>query len=311
MTDLLQAAFIAIMRLMIVKRKPGQIFSSENWRDYSFGRLWPLIAPIAAKRQPELAELIATAQGIVVDIGPGRCFDSWVSYHTYWHILGTGAQLYYYKEHAKNIKHIFFIEPNESMHNKLKKNAAAAQVDGKYTILACGAENMVSELTRLTVPPGCVDAIVSIMCLCSVPDVETKVARAMYEMLAPGGRLLIWEHVLNQDSSMGRAYQKCLQPVWPALLGGCHLMEKTDDHLRSAGEWSSVDLRRPKDDPRGSPVPFIYGTLIKAVDSKEAIKPEISEAWKHDIFNSEDGLLKLRTCLMRKELSQMYSFIVM
>jgi len=150
------------------------------------------------------------------------------------------------------------------MHIKLRERATKTGLDGRYTIIAAGAESLVTELGKYGVLPGSVNAIVSILCLCGVPAVESKVVGVLYEMLAPGGQLVIWEHVLNRESVIARGYQRLLQFSWPHLVGGCSLMEKTDEILKNAGNWKIVDLRRPKADPLASPIPYVFGTLVKA-----------------------------------------------
>jgi hypothetical protein len=177
---------------------------------------------------------------------------------------GSGDQLYYYTPLVDRITHIYFVEPNTSMHNKLREKASKTGLNGKYTIITAGAEDLVAELGKHGVLPGTVNAIVSILCLCGVPAVESKVVGVLYKMLASGGQLVIWEHVLNRDSVVARGYQRLLQFSWPHLVGGCSLMEKTDEYLRNAGNWKSVDLKRPKADPLASPIPYVFGTLVKA-----------------------------------------------
>jgi hypothetical protein len=61
----------SFFKLIFIKKTPGQIFSSAYWRDDAFNRLWTMIGPIAAKRQPELEVALANISGVVVDIGTG------------------------------------------------------------------------------------------------------------------------------------------------------------------------------------------------------------------------------------------------
>lgn len=40
-----------------------------------------------------------------------------------------------------------------------------------------------------------VDCIVSVLCLCSIPDAKTNIAE-LYRCLKPGGRWYVYEHVI-------------------------------------------------------------------------------------------------------------------
>ena len=48
------------------------------------------------------------------------------------------------------------------------------------------------------------------------------------------------------------------------MLGGCELKRKTDQWLKNAGEWASVELERGKDETGYEVVPHVVGKLVKA-----------------------------------------------
>jgi len=72
-----------------------------------------------------------------------------------------------------------------------------AGLRGKYTLLSCGAEDT-DVLETHGITDGSVDTIVSIQVLCSV-DKPGDVAKGLYKLLKPGGKLIFWEHHHSHD----------------------------------------------------------------------------------------------------------------
>lgn len=93
-------------------------------------------------------------------------------------------------------------------------------------LLAASAE-------ALPLPDGCVDTVVSTLCLCSIPDVPRALAQ-IRRVLAPGGIYLFLEHGLCSDPRVA-AWQKRLTPFWRRIAGGCHLDRPIADLLIAAG----------------------------------------------------------------------------
>ncbi len=86
---------------------------------------------------------------------------------------------------------------------------------------------------RLPFENGAFDTVVTTLVLCSVCDV----ARALGEVrrvLAPGGRYLVLEHGLADDAKIQK-WQKRLNPLNRAMLGGCNLNRPTTELVTSAG----------------------------------------------------------------------------
>jgi hypothetical protein len=52
-----------------------------------------------------------------------------------------------------------------------------------------------------TIAPGSIDCIVSILCLCSIPDQEQNI-KALYKLLKPGGQWYVYEHVKVKRGGM-------------------------------------------------------------------------------------------------------------
>ena len=120
---------------------------------------------------PGTIELIETASGVVLDLGPG-----------------TGTQLHLYT--PSKITKVYGAEPAVDMHAELKRSADRHQLREKYEILAAGAESstLVPALAKKGIlgksgqaGEGIFDTIVSLRALCGVPDQE-ETAAGLYRL---------------------------------------------------------------------------------------------------------------------------------
>src|SRR5690606_12864960 len=103
------------------------------------------------------AELFADLRGTVLEIGPG-----------------TGPNLVYIPAGV----HWIGVEPNRAMHAYLR---AEAERMGREIELRAGRAE------RLDVDDASVDAVISTLVLCSVPDLDDTLEE-VYRVLRPGGR---------------------------------------------------------------------------------------------------------------------------
>lgn len=95
-----------------------------------------------------------------------------------------------------------------------------------------------------------VDTIVSVLTLCSVPFPERTVREFVTAFLAPGGRLLWYEHVASPRRDI-RLYQRLWTPVWSALFDGCKLDRPTPQYIENVGIWSKRETwGKPEEDPK-------------------------------------------------------------
>lgn len=92
------------------------------------------------------------------------------------------------------VTHVFGVEPNAEVHHLLQQQVRSAGLDSVYEIVPVGIEDLASSGC---VPKGSVDCIVSILCLCSIPDPERNI-RELYSYLKPGGRWYVYEHVKHE-----------------------------------------------------------------------------------------------------------------
>jgi SAM-dependent methyltransferase len=211
--------------------------------------------------------LLARASGVVLDIGPG-----------------SGTQMPLLCSPA--IKTIYGPEPCLPLHEELHRRVLSAGLEGKYHILPCSAERsaLVPALRKCGVPiepdsrdnnndvtVGTVfDTIICIRVLCSVPDPDRTIAD-LYDLLRPGGQLLVVEHVVNPwlSSPKGSIVARLAQSLysllgWSFFVGDCRMNRDTTASLKKAAEkdggWETFDLEPSFE---WSPLSYISGVLVK------------------------------------------------
>lgn len=138
---------------------------------------------------------VAPASGIILDIGPGPGF--WVDL--------------YAKANTGDLK-VFGVEPNAAAHDDLRMRVHEAGLDGVYNIVPVGIEHInkvkVTGVDGSTskIEKGSVDCIVTLLCLCGIPEPEKNIAE-LYQYLKKGGRWYVFEHVKNNGGWFMRFYQ--------------------------------------------------------------------------------------------------------
>jgi ubiquinone/menaquinone biosynthesis C-methylase UbiE len=81
-------------------------------------------------------------------------------------------------------------------------------------------------------PDNSFDSVHVALVLCSVDDVAATLGE-IHRVLAPGGRLIVLEHVRG-DGAMGR-FQDLIAKPWSWLASGCHPNRRTIDAIAAAG----------------------------------------------------------------------------
>lgn len=183
----------------------------------------------AARRR----EVLAPARGRVVEVG-----------------CGDGLS---FRAYPAAVTRVTAVEPEPTLRAAAARAAAVAPVP--VTVLGGTAD-------RLPVGDGEEDAVVFSQVLCSVGDVPAALREAR-RVLAPGGALLIYEHVRSQDRAAA-ALQALASPLWARAAGGCRL--DTDLPALLAAEGFRLDARRVSFAPaRGGPrLPFLLGVARPA-----------------------------------------------
>jgi len=107
------------------------------------------------------------------------------------------------------IEKVYGVEPGLESHPGLRRRAKEAGLEGVYEILPVGIEDIskVSVDGASFVEKGSVDCIVSLLCLCSIPEPEKNI-KELYGYLKEGGRWYVFEHVVVDEANWPmRAYQ--------------------------------------------------------------------------------------------------------
>lgn len=203
--------------------------------------------------------MLANARGVILDVGPG-----------------AGDQLFRFSQ-PQNIEMIYGAEPGVDLHAALRRNAEKAKLGEKYKVLTCGAEpeSLVPALAKERLlgkensfANGIFDEIICIRVLCGVPKLQETI-QTLYKCLKPGGRLVVLEHVINDDHKPGSVVSKFFQHLymalgWPFWAGGCELTRDTTAVLMKAAEvdggWSEVKLEKLDE---WSVIPHVVGYCTK------------------------------------------------
>ncbi|HEY3109294.1 MAG TPA: methyltransferase domain-containing protein [Chloroflexota bacterium] len=168
-----------------------------------------LLARATRWHEPLLADrkraLLGDLRGRVLEIGPG-----------------TGVNLAYLPDGVTWIG----VEPNAYLRERLRARAAARP--------GLVAEVRAGTAERLPVPDRSVDAVVSTLVLCSVPDPGAAL-REVRRVLRPGGRFVFVEHVGAPPGTWLRRLQRAVRPIWSAVADGCHPDRDTLEAVERAG----------------------------------------------------------------------------
>jgi SAM-dependent methyltransferase len=157
--------------------------------------------------------LFASLPPTVVEIGPG-----------------TGANLRYYRPGSRLVA----IEPNRHMHAPLRK--AAQRYGIELELRDEGAD-------AIGLPDASVDAVVSTLVLCTVPD-PAATLREVRRILRPGGRFVFLEHVrAGQGHPVLRMVQRSVARPWRWFFEGCDVLRDTEATLARTG-WAHLEVHR-------------------------------------------------------------------
>lgn len=121
--------------------------------------------------------------GVVLEVGPGS---------------GLWASVFAHPSLAQGITKIYGVEPNAAHHVELRQRIAAAGLYDTYEVVPCGIEDLAAS-GRLE--KGSVDCVVSILCMCSIPEPE-KHAKELFGYLKDGGRWFVYEHVRCESEKL-------------------------------------------------------------------------------------------------------------
>jgi ubiquinone/menaquinone biosynthesis C-methylase UbiE len=137
---------------------------------------------------------------------------------------GTGANAVHYTDAVTSL---VLTEPDPHMARRLRAKLAADPPPFEYEVVETGAE-------ALPAADRSIDTVVSTLVLCTVDEPE-RAAAEVARVLAPGGRLLLIEHVRDPTGRRLASWQDRLQRPWGWVAGGCHPNRDTRATLAAAG----------------------------------------------------------------------------
>jgi SAM-dependent methyltransferase len=114
-----------------------------------------------------------------------------------------------------SISKIYGIEPNPQSYTALRQRVKDIGLEDVYEVVPVGIED-VTDPTAWDgkIEPGSVDCIVGVLCLCSIPDQEKNI-HYLYNLLKPGGRWYVYEHV---KATRGGLFMRLYQRKYPSLM---------------------------------------------------------------------------------------------
>ncbi len=197
----------------------SKLFSPSEFLAVSFGKFWgtvgpnikedfkPRVIPVLDGRARDgkiVAEPVyEPLSGVIMEVGAGS--GMWMDVLASFTAVGSpdagpdgpANNLRKRKTGASGggVTKIYGVEPNEISAASLRKRVDELGLNGIYEVVPVGIEQ-VTDPTAWDgeIPEGSLDCIVSICCLCSIPDQEKNI-QYLYKLLKPGGRWYIHEHV--------------------------------------------------------------------------------------------------------------------
>ncbi|KAI0134378.1 methyltransferase domain-containing protein [Xylariales sp. AK1849] len=283
--------FPSTVLALIRERKYDVLLSPSKLQEAWFGNFWGWAGPnVKLNAEARVIPLLegrtsggkileeATGPGIegtCIEIGAGSGF--WVDIFSDQHLRdgaeGAKASGIDFSNSAvvgskrrsarKRVTRVYGVEPNRDQHVSLRSKIEEAGLGGVYEVVPVGIEDLDNPAKwNGKVEKESVDCIVSILCLCSIPEPQ-KNFKELYGYLKKGGRWYVYEHVRTDVRGGMRIYQAFLNLFWPHFLGGCQLCRPTEKWLREAGPWEKVDVGCPPDTQWHHPLPHILGVFTK------------------------------------------------
>ena len=150
--------------------------------------------------------------GTVIEVGPGS--GMWVSLFSDKYlprqdkdakVRQRGGAAATRATGRTSVTRVYGIEPNPGVHGLLRQQVRDAGLEGVYEVVPVGIESL---FASGKIAPGSVDCIVTVLCLCSIPDPAYNIQQ-LYQCLKPGGKWFVYEHVRydTRRSLFMRVYQ--------------------------------------------------------------------------------------------------------
>ena len=182
-----------------------------------FARMYARMSATAEARggAEHRRELLAGLEGRVVEVG-----------------AGNGLNFAHYPD---TVTEVLAIEPEPHLRRLAEQAAKRATV--KITVMDGTADQLPLD------DESCQAAVCSLV-LCSVPDQE-RALREIQRVLAPGGELRFYEHVVANAPRLARVQRILDRTVWPLVGAGCRCSRDTLAAITAAGFTITTSRRFP------------------------------------------------------------------
>lgn len=161
--------------------------SSPSFRESWFLRFWTSVTP--SIREGSAGRVTALLQGRV---SGGAVTDEAHHQEVGGTVLEIGAGTGVWAgvvASQPGVERVFGVEPNAASLKVLRGTVEKEGVGEKYVVVPAGIEDAGEWVER-----GSVDCVVTVLCMCSIPDPD-RIAKEVYGYLKPGGRWYAYEHV--------------------------------------------------------------------------------------------------------------------
>lgn len=209
----------ATISSLVASRDFGTLFWPPALAEALFGNFWATVGPnvkqSAEVRVVPLLEGRVTegrilddvvgepVRGTVLEIGAGSgmWMDVFAKFVDTSGGAGGGSRRRTRRSaaHSSGITKIYGVEPNATSATALRQRVRDLGLEEVYEVAEVGIEDLndPEAWKEDRIEPGSVDCIVTVLCLCSIPEPEENIQR-LYELLRPGGRWYVYEHVKAQ-----------------------------------------------------------------------------------------------------------------
>ncbi|KAF5965699.1 phospholipid methyltransferase [Fusarium coicis] len=270
--------------LEVIRNKDFRtLFSPSRFKDVWFGNFWAFIGPqVKANAENRVIPLLEgrvrnghmgdevvgePINGVVLEIGAGTGMwaDVFAKVNVGVNNQGDADGELRRRKGGNGLTRVYGIEPNPKSAATLRRRVKEIGLDDIYEVVPVGIESLNDpEAWDGRIEPESVDCIVTILCLCSIPEPDKNI-KLLYQSLRKGGRWYAYEHVrINENKGvLLRAYQWATGLVWSQVMGSCRICRSTGKLLREAGPWEKIDLAQPEGEARFGILPHVVGTLTK------------------------------------------------
>ena len=186
----------ATISQILVSGDPIRIFSISHFSGVLFGNFWSVVGPEV--KQSGETKVIPLLEGRLQD---GVVLEEVVNEPISGTVLEVGAgsgmwmDVFSRINTTNPITKIYGVEPNPMSAAALRQKVKEMGMEKVYEVVPVGIED-VDDPKKWDghIPPESIDCIVTILCLCSIPEAEKNI-KLLYKLLKPGGRWYLYEHV--------------------------------------------------------------------------------------------------------------------